>query len=173
MLKETIPRLTRVAVLWNPDTRWHAKAIENLKAVAPGLSIELSFVSARTPEDFGPAFSAVRRAHAQALYVLSAALFGIHRRTLIELASKARLPDIYAERHYTDEGGLMSYEANFAENWRRSAGYVDQLLKRAKPGNLPIQQATTLELVVNLKTAHAIGIAITEAILVRADDLIR
>ena len=173
MLKETIPRLTRVAVLWNPDTRWHAKAVEELKAAAPSLAIDLSFVSARTPEDFGPALSAVRRAHAQALYVLSAALFGIHRRTLIELTSKARLPDIYAERHYTDEGGLMSYGANFADTWRRSAGYVDQLLKGAKPGNLPIQQATTFELVVNLKTAHAIGIAIPEAILARADDLIR
>ena len=173
ILKETIPRLARVAVLWNPDTHWHAKAVENLKAVAPSLSIELSFVSVRKPEDFGLAFSAVRHVHAQAVHVLSAALFGSHRKTLIELASKARLPDIYAERHYTDEGGLMSYGANFAEHWRRSAGYVDKLLKGAKPGDLPIQQASILELVVNLKTAHALGIAIPREILARADDVIQ
>ena len=157
MLKETIPRLTRVAVLWNPDTQWHAKAVENLKAVAPSLSIELSLVSVRTPEEFGPAFSTVRHAHAQALYVLSAALFGIHRRTLLDFASKARLPAIYAERHFTDEGGLMSYGANYADHWRRAAGYVDQILKGAKPGDLPIPQATTFELVVNLRTAKALA----------------
>ena len=173
LLKETVPRLTRVAVLWNTDTRWHAKAVEELKAVAPSLSIELSFVSVRTPEEFSSAFSAISRAHAQALYVLSDAQFVVHRRTLLKLASKARLPDIYAERHFPDEGGLMSYGANYADHWRRSAGYVDKILKGAKPGDLPIEQPTKFELVVNLKTARALGLTIPESILLQADEVIR
>ena len=105
LLKEAIPRLTRVAVLWNPDTPYHPKVIEELKAAAPSLSIELSFVSARTPEEFGPAFSAVSRAHAQALYVLEDAFFFSHRMTLLKLASKARLPIIYGERNFSTKAG--------------------------------------------------------------------
>jgi putative ABC transport system substrate-binding protein len=173
LLKETVPRLTRVAALWNPDTRWHAKAVEELKAVAPSLSIELSFVSVRIPEDFGPAFSAASRAHAQALYVLDDAQFVVHRRTLLKLASKARLPDIYGVRHFPDEGGLMSYGANYADNWRRSAGYVDKILKGAKPGDLPVEQPTKFELVVNLRTAKALGLAIPESVLLQADEVVR
>jgi putative ABC transport system substrate-binding protein len=173
LLKETVPRLTRVAALWNPDTRWHAKAVEELKAVAPSLSIELSFVSVRTPEEIGPAFSAVSRSHAQALYVLDDAQFVVHRRTLLKLASKARLPDIYGVRHFPDEGGLMSYGANYADHWRRSAGYVDKILKGVKPGDLPVQQSTKFEFVVNLRTAKALGLTIPQSILVRADEVIR
>jgi putative ABC transport system substrate-binding protein len=173
MLKEAIPSLTRVAVLWNPNTQWHAKAVEHLKAVAPSLSIALSFVSARAPEEFAPAFGAVRRARAQAISVLSDALFGIHRMTLLGLASKAHLPDIYAKRHFTDEGGLMSYGANYADHWRRSAGYVDKLLKGAKPADLPIQQATKFEFVINLRTAKALGLTIPQSVLLQADDVVR
>ena len=151
LLKEAIPRVTRVAVLWNPDTPFHTKVIEDLKAAAPSLSIELNFVGARTPEEFGPAFSAVSRAHAQALYVIDDPFFFTHRTTLLKLASKARLPAIYGVRQYVDEGGLMSYGANFEDQVRRSAGYVDKILKGAKPGDLPIEQPTKFELVVNLK----------------------
>ena len=157
LLKEAIPRLTRVAVLWNPDTPYHPKVIEDLKAAAPSLSIELSFVGVRTPEEIGPAFSAVSRAHAQALYVIEDPLFFTHRMTLLKLASKARLPAIYGEREFADAGGLMSYGPNFGDLFRRSAGYVDKILKGAKPGDLPIEQPTKFELVVNLKTAKALG----------------
>ena len=104
LLKEAIPRVARVAVLWNPDTPFHPKVIEELKAVAPLLSIELSLVGARTPEGIGPAFSAMTRAHAEALYVLGDAFFFSHRTTLLKLASKARLPTSYAERLFVDEG---------------------------------------------------------------------
>ena len=173
LLKEAIPRLTRVAVLWNPDTPFHAKAIEDLKAAAPSLSIELKFVGVRTPEEIGPAFSAVSRARAQALYVLDAPLFYVHRMTLAKLASKARLPAIYSDRRFTDEGGLMSYGANYADLMRRAAGYVDKILKGAKPGDLPIEQPTKFEFVVDLKTAKAIGITIPQSILLQADELIR
>ena len=105
LLKEVIPRLTRVAVLWNPDTPFHPQAIRELKAVAPSLSIELNFVSARTPEQFGPAFSAVSRAHAQALYVIEGPFFFTHRSTHLKLASKARLPAIYSESNSPLQAG--------------------------------------------------------------------
>ena len=173
LLKEAIPRLTRVAVLWNPATPWHLKAIADLKAAAPSLSIELSFVGARTPEEFGPAFSPISRAHAQAIYVLDDAQFMAHRITLLKLASNARLPAIYAPRQFVDEGGLMSYGTNVGDLLRRSAGYVDKILKGTKPGDLPIEQPTKLELVVNLKTAKSLGITIPESILLRADEVIK
>jgi putative ABC transport system substrate-binding protein len=173
LLKETIPRLIRVAVLWNPDMPWHAKGIEELKAAAPSLSVELSFVGVRTPEDFDPAFSAVSRARAQAMYLLDSPLLYVHRMTLAKRASKARLPTIHQSRTYTDAGGLVSYGANYADLMRRSAGYVDKILKGAKPGDLPIEQPTKFELVVNLKTAKALGITIPQSILLQADEVIK
>jgi putative ABC transport system substrate-binding protein len=173
LLKEAIPRLTRVAVLWNPDTPYHAKVVEYLKAAAPSLSIELKFVSARTPEEFGPAFSDANRAHAQALYVLEDPHFYVHRLTLLKLASKARLPTMYGQRDFVDEGGLMGYSANFGDLWRRSAGYVDKILKGAKAADLPVEQPTKFELVVNLKTAKALGITFPQSILLQADRVIR
>ena len=173
LLKEAIPRLTRVAVLWNPDTPYSPKLIEGLKAVAPSLSIELSFVGARTPEQFSPGFSAVSRAHAQALCVNEDPLFFTHRTTLLRLAAKARLPVIYAERNFAEAGALMSYGANYEDMFRRAAGYVDKILKGAKPGDLPIEQPTKFELVVNLRTAKALGITIPESIMLRADEVIQ
>ena len=160
LLKETVPRATRVAVLWNPDTPFHPKVIEELKAAAPSLSIELSFVGVRTPEEFGPAFSAVSRAHAQALYVIDDAFFAAHRKTLLRLASKARLPVIYSAQGVRRQRRADVLWAELGDLLRRSAGYVDKILKGAKPGDLPIEQPTKFELVVNLKTAKALGITI-------------
>jgi putative ABC transport system substrate-binding protein len=173
LVKEAVPTVTRVAVLWNPDTPWHPRVIEALKAAAPSLSIELSFVAVRKPEDIGPAFSAVRRARAQGLYYIGDALLVPHRLTLIKLASKARLPAIYWVRDFPDEGGLMSYGTNYRDLFRRSAGYVDKILKGAKPGDLPIEQPTKFELVVNLKTAKALGLSIPQSIILQADEVIR
>jgi ABC-type uncharacterized transport system substrate-binding protein len=173
LLKETIPRLTRLAVLWNPATPYHPKVVEDLKAVAPSLSIELAFVGVRTTEQLGPAFSTVSQAHVQAVYVINDAFFFNHRTTLLKLASKARLPVIYEERNFPDTGALMSYGPNIEDLYRRSAGYVDKILKGAKPGDLPIEQPTKFELVVNLKTAKALGITIPQSILLRADEVIR
>jgi putative ABC transport system substrate-binding protein len=173
LLKEAIPRLTRVAVLWNPATPWHTKVVELLKGVAPSLSIELSVMGVRAPEEIGPAFSAVAREHAQALYVIEDPLFFGHRAMLLKLASKARLPAVYEQRGFVDEGGLMSYGANFGALWHRSAWYVDKILRGANPGDLPIEQPTKFELVVNLKTAKALGLTIPQSILVRADEVIR
>ena len=173
LLKETVPRLTRVAVLWSPAMPYHPKVIEDLKAAAASLSIELSLVAARVPEDIDAAFSPVSRAHAQALYVIEGGVFFAYVNETLRLASKARLPAIYAERRYVDAGGLMSYGSSLPDLYRRSAGYVDKILKGAKPGDLPIEQPTKFELVVNLKTAKALGITIPESILLRADKVIR
>ena len=173
LLKQTIPRLTRVAVLWNPDNPTHPKMIEEIKAAAPSLSLEVSFVPVRTPEEFAAAFSAISRAHAQALYLLENALFYQQKMTLAKLASKARLPTIYGWRGFADAGGLMSYGANYEDLMRRSAVYIDKILKGAKPGDLPVEQPTKFELVVNLKTAKALGITIPQSILIRADEVIR
>ena len=173
LLKETIPRLARVAVLWNPETAFHTKVLEELKAAAPSLSMELSFVSVRTPEEIDPAFSAVSRAHAQALYVIEDAFFFTHRRKLLKLASKVPLPIILWVKEFAEEGGLMSYAASYRDLFRRSAGYVDRILKGAKPGDLPIEQPTKFELVVNLKTAKALGLTIPQSILLRADEVIQ
>ena len=169
LLKDIVPRLARVAVLGNPDSPYTRKVTEELKAMAPSLSITLSVVSARTPEQFGPAFSAFSRAHAQALYVIEDSMFNIHLAMILEHTSKARLPAIYGQREFADKGGLMSYGTNFRDIFRRAAGYVDQILKGAKAADLPIEQPTQFELVVNLKTAKALGITIPEAILLRAD----
>ncbi len=173
LLKETIPRVSRVAVLWNPDTPYHSMALKELKAAAPSLSMKLTFVSLQGPEEIGPAFSTINRAHAQALYVLDDPFFLVHRMTLLKRASNARLPVIAGFRDFADAGVLMSYGANFGDLFRRSAGYVVKILKGAKPGDLPIEQPTKFEFVVNLKTAKALGITIPQSILLRADEVIR
>jgi putative ABC transport system substrate-binding protein len=159
--------------MWNPEAPLYTSMVEDLKAAALSLSIELSFVEARMPEEIGPAFSAVSRANAQALYILESAVFYTNRMTLATLALKARLPAMYGTRRFPEEGGLMSYGVDYTERLRRSAVYVDKILKGAKPGDLPIEQPTKFELVVNLKTAKALGITIPQSILVRADEVIR
>jgi len=173
LLKEAIPRLTRVEVVQNPDTPFHARVIEELKVAAPRMPIALNFVAVRTPGEIGPAFSTASRAHAQALYIIPDALFLKNRTTLFNQASKARLPAMYGEKQWAEAGGLMSYGANYADLFRRSSGYVDKILKGTKPADLPIEQPTKFELVVNLKTAKALGITIPESILLRADEVIR
>ena len=173
LLKEAVPQATRVVVLWNPATPWHPKVVEDLKAVSPSLAMQLTFVSVQRPEEIGPAFSTIDRAHFQALYVIDAPLFFIHRMTLAKLASRARLPAMYGLRQHVEDGGLMFYGTNTGDLYRRSAGYVAKILKGAKPGDLPIEQPTKFELVVNLKTAKALGITIPESIRLQADEVIR
>ena len=173
LLKEAVPKVTRVTVLWNPETPWHRKVLEDLKAVAPSMSIELAFVGIRASEEIVPAFSAISRAQAEALQLIESPLFSKHRMTLLKLVSKARLPAMYPERQFADTGGLMSFGTNIGDLYRRSAGYVDKILKGAKPGDLPIEQPTRFEFVINLKTAKALGLKIPQSILLRADEVIR
>jgi putative ABC transport system substrate-binding protein len=172
LLKETVPRLTRLGVLWNPTnppSPFQAKVIEDLKAAAASMAIELKVVTAGTVEQFSAAFADISRAHVQALYLVENPLFYAHRRTLATLALQARLPAIYGTKAFADDGELMSYGADYADQARRAAGYVDRILKGAKPGDLPIEQATELQFVVNLKTARALGLTIPQSVLARAE----
>jgi len=130
-------------------------------------------MSVQTPEEISPAFSAVIRARAQALYVIEAPLIYTHRMTLLNLVSKARIPAIYPARRFVDDGGLMSYGTNFSDLFRRSAGYVDKILKGAKPADLPIEQPIKFDFVVNLRTAKALGLTIPQSVLLQADEVIR
>jgi len=172
LLKDAMPKLTKVAVLWNPPTAYHTKAVENLRAVAPSLAIELSVVSARSPAEIGPVFEALNGTHAEALYVVDCPPFFTHRETILNLAMKARLPVISGERPYADEGALVSYGPSYEDQLRRAAGYVDKILKGGKPGGLPIEQPTKFDLVLNLKTAKAFGLTIPPSLVLRADRVI-
>jgi len=173
LLKDTVPELSRVAVLWNPDARAQTKTIDELKQAAHSLSLQLSLVPVRAEKEIGAAFATINRTHAQAICVLSDAQLLVHRGRLLDLASKARIPAIYIERRFVDDGGLMSYGVDWAQQWRRAAGYVDKILKGTLPGDLPIEQPTKLEFVVNLGAAKAIGLVIPESVLLRADDIIK
>jgi ABC-type uncharacterized transport system substrate-binding protein len=148
LLKEAIPQLTRAAVLWNPDHPFHAKVVEDIKVIAPSLSIELSFVGVRAPEQFGPAFSDVSRGKAQALYVVEDPIFFAHRMILLKLASTARLATVHELRRFPEAGALMSYGPDLHDLFRRAAIYVDRILKGAKPADLPVEQPTKFELVI-------------------------
>jgi putative ABC transport system substrate-binding protein len=129
-------------------------------------------VSARTSEEIGPAFEVFNRARGEALYVVDCPPFFTHRTAIVNLAMKARLPVISGERPYTDEGGLMSYGPSYEDQLRRSTGYVDKILKGAKPSGLPIEQPNKFDLVINLKTAKALGLTIPSSLLLRADHVI-
>jgi putative tryptophan/tyrosine transport system substrate-binding protein len=135
--------------------------------------LQLQVVEARGPADFDRAFSDMTRARAGALTVLPTPMFVSERRRLVDLAAKNRLPAVYVWREFVDAGGLMAYGPNLADLWRRAATYVDKILKGAKPADLPVEQPTKFELVLNLKTAKALGLTIPPSLLQRADELIQ
>jgi putative ABC transport system substrate-binding protein len=172
LLKEINPQLTRAAVFWNPDHPLHAKAVEKLKAVAPSASVELIFAAVRTPDQFGPAFSDIIEAKVQALYVVDDPIFYAHRTILLDLASRARLPTIYETRRYPEAGAFISYGPDLYDLFRRSAIYVDRILKGANPADLPVEQPTKFELVINLKTAKALGIDVPPMLVALTDEVL-
>ena len=172
LLKEALPQMTRAAVMWNPDHPLHSRTVKDLKERAPSLSIELSFVAVRVPEQFGAAFSDIGQAKAQALYVIEDPLFFAHRVTILNMASTARLPTLHDLRRFPEEGAFMSYGPDLYDLFRRSAIYVDRILKGAKPADLPVEQPTRFELVINLKTAKALGLEVSPILLGLADDVI-
>jgi putative ABC transport system substrate-binding protein len=172
LLKEVVPRLTRAAVLWNPDHPFHAQVVEDLKGIAPSLSMDLSSVGVRTPEQFGPAFADITHAQAQALYVVEDPIFFAHRTTLLQLASIARLPTIHELRRFPEAGALMSYGPDLHDLFRRAAIYVDRIFKGARPADLPIEQPTKFEFVINLKTAKNLDLDVPPMLLARADEVI-
>jgi putative ABC transport system substrate-binding protein len=170
LLKEVTPQLTKVGVLWNPDHPFHAKVVEDLRAIAPSLSLELISAGVRAPDQFGAAFSSMGQA--QALYVVEDPIFFAHRATLLKMAAAARLPTVHELRRFPEQGALMSYGPDLHDLFRRSGLYVDRILKGGKPAEIPVEQPTKFEFVVNLTTAKALGLEIPAALLSLADDLI-
>ena len=174
-LKQAVPGVSRVAVLWQPGGQGDRTDRNNLKeaeVAARALGMRLQIVEARGTADFDRAFSDMTTARVGALTVLPSNMFNTERRRLVVLAAKNRLPAVYQFREYVDAGGLMAYGANLADLNRRAATYVDKILKGAKPGDLPIEQPTKFELVINLKAAKALGITIPQSFLLRADEVI-
>ena len=147
--------------------------LKGAEVAARALGVRLQFVEARGPADFDRAFSDMTRARAGALTVLPSTMFFNERRRLVDLAAKNRLPAVYPSREFVDAGGLMSYGPDLADLFRRAATYVDKILKGAKPADLPVEQPTKFELVINLKTAKALGLTIPPSLLGRADEVIR
>jgi putative ABC transport system substrate-binding protein len=167
-----IPRLSRVAVLVNPTNSSHAAILKSTQDAARKLDIKVLPAEARTPQEIERAFSAMAREHAGAVIIAIDAFFIQQGRQIAQLAAKQRLPSMAGSREYVEAGGLMSYGQNLADNYRRAATYVDKILKGARPGDLPVEQPTTFELFINRKTAKAIGLAIPQELLLRADRVI-
>jgi putative ABC transport system substrate-binding protein len=172
LLKEALPKIARIAVLWNPD---NPGSVVNRKAVegpARSLRVDLQSVEIRRPEDVESAFAAMRRERADALLIINSPLLVSHLKRIVDLAARSRLPTMNMESRWVEAGGLMSYGPSYAELFRRAAVYVDKILKGANPGELPIEQPTKFELVVNRKTAKALGVTFPSSVLLRADQVI-
>ena len=172
LLKEVAPRVSRVAILWNPTHPGQAIAWQQTQQAAQTLGLVLFSAEVRRPEDFSPAFTAILVERAEALLVLPDPLTSFHRHQTADFAVKQRLPSVYAASYWVQAGGLLSYGPSFPEIWRRAGVYVDKILKGARPADLPIEQPTKYELVINLKTAKALGLTIPQSLLLRADQVI-
>jgi putative ABC transport system substrate-binding protein len=175
-LKQAVPGVSRVAVLWQPGAvgeRTEKDMLKGAEVAARALGVRLQFVEARGPADLDRAFSDITKARAGALTVLPGNMFFSERRRLVDLAAKNRLPAVYPLREFVDAGGLMSYGASNADMFRRAATYVDKILKGAKPADLPVEQPTKFELVINLKAAKVLGLTIPQSLLGRADEVVQ
>ena len=175
LLKELLPAVTEIAVLWHPGAFSEQTTSGMMKQVtdtAGGLGLRLQFVEARSPDEFDRAFSDMAKAHADALFEFPSPMLYQGRRLLVELAAKYRLPAMYNAREFVEVGGLIAYGANIIELNRRTAIYADKILKGAKPSDLPVEQPTKFELALNRKTAKALGIDVPPALLATADAVI-
>ncbi len=173
LLKETVPRVSRVAVLWNTASVAMALTAKEVQAAAATLGVTPHMVGVRHPDDYTGAFAAIVRGRPDALVVVLDTFTLLHRKRIVEFAAANRLPAMYELRIFVDEGGLMAYGPSVTDMWRRAATYVDKILKGAKPADLPVEQPTRFELVINLKTAKALGLTFPQSVLVRADQVIQ
>ena len=173
LLKEAVPAVSRVAVLSSPQSPFAGRALREMQVAAPALGVQLQSLSVHDADELEGAFAAMSREHAEALVVLSGSIFNIHRVRIIELAARSRLPTIWEGRDAVADGGLMAYGPDSASLWRRAATYVDKILKGAPPGTLPVERPMTFQLVINLKTANALGLTIPPTVLFQADEVIR
>jgi putative ABC transport system substrate-binding protein len=173
LLKQVVPKASRVAVLYNPADRSNVLMLKDMQESAPALGLTLQPLEVRGPGELEGAFVAMTRERVHALFGVAGILTFEHRRALVDLAAKNRIPAMWGHRQFVDAGGLMSYAVNYYDQVRGAATYVDKILKGAKPGDLPVEQPTKFELVVNLKTAKAVGLTIPRSVLLRADEVIQ
>jgi len=173
LLKEIVPKLSRVAVLWDPQDRISILSWKEIQFPARELGIQLHSLEVRSPNDFDKAFEDAIRAHAGVVAIMPATLFVANRKRIADLAAKSRLPSMFHLREFVDSGGLVTYAPDRSDQFRRAATYVDKILKGAKPTDLPVEQPTKFELVINLKTAKALGLTIPQSVLIRADEVIQ
>jgi putative ABC transport system substrate-binding protein len=172
LLKQVVPKASRVAVLYNPADRSNVLVLKQLQESALTLALTLQPLEVREPREFEGAFLAMTRERAHAMFGTPGVLTFEHKKVLVDLAAKRRIPAMWGHRQFVDAGGLMSYAVNFYDQIRQTAVYVDKILKGAKPADLPVEQPTKFELVINLKTAKALGLTIPASLLQRADQVI-
>jgi putative tryptophan/tyrosine transport system substrate-binding protein len=173
LLKEVVPKISRVAVLWNPDNPGGVPQLRQVEAAARALGVRLQALEARSPHELDSVFAAMTRERAGALVILNDALLGVNlSKQIAELAAKSRLPAVHGVPEYAQVGGLMVYGANLLDLERRAATFVDKILKGAKPADLPIEQPSKFELIINLKAARGLGLTIPPSVLLRADQVI-
>jgi putative ABC transport system substrate-binding protein len=173
LLKEILPGLSRVAVLWNAANPYASLVVREMEIAATTLGVQLQSLVVRGPDDFAGALAAAATGRAGALTAVEDPLTITKRTQIVDFAAKSRLPAIYGVKEFVDAGGLMSYGVHLGDLYRRAAAYVDKILKGAKPADLPVQQPTKFEFVINLKTAKALGLTIPPSVLLRADEVIQ
>jgi putative tryptophan/tyrosine transport system substrate-binding protein len=174
LLKEIIPKLSRVAVLGTSTQPGNAQALREVELAAGAFGVKLQYLDVLEPKDIETAFRAASKGRADAvLMIVTGAVLNSHRRQVADLAVKNRLPAVYGQPQYVEDGGLMCYAPSYTDLFRRAATYVDKILKGAKPAELPVEQPTKFELVINLKAAKQIGLTIPQSVLYRADKVIK
>ena len=172
LLKEAFPKVTRVVILWNPTSSGEALSFREMPAVAKALGVQHQSMEVRAANDFEDGFQRAKQEGAQALVTMPSPVINANRQQILEFAAKNRLPAMYAGSEFVEAGGLMSYGPNYTDQFRRAAVFVDKILKGAKPADLPVEQPTKFELIINLKTAKALGLTIPPSLLQRADQVI-
>jgi putative ABC transport system substrate-binding protein len=173
LLKEAVPKVSRIAVIWNPATPSHGPGLKAIEAAGTSLGLGVQSVPVRRATEFEGAFSAMVRERANGILTLSTPLFIAGAKRLAELALSHRLPSLFGPKNHVVAGGLMSYSPDRLDLWRRGAYFVDKILQGAKPADLPVERPTRFELVINMKTAKALGLTIPQSLLARADEVIQ
>ncbi len=173
LLKEVLPKVSRVALLWNPANASNAPQLREAEVAARALGVRLQSLEVRAPGEIAGAFAAMTRERAGAVIILVDAMLNEHRTQTVALATKSRLPAMHGIREHAETGGLMAYGASVSDMYRRAATFVDKILKGSNPADLPVEQATRFDLVINLKSAKALGLTIPQSVLLRADELIQ
>jgi putative ABC transport system substrate-binding protein len=173
LLKEAVPKISRVAMVFNPEGQVPTRGYEPLKGIAQLLKISVEPLQIRKPNEIDKVFAAIPKSRVDALILESDPIFNINRQKVIALAAKNRLPAMYPERRWAEDGGMMAYGTDLIEVANRAAIFVDKILKGAKPADLPVEQPTKFELAINLKTAKEIGVTIPQSVLFRADKVIK